>query len=58
MKAVRYHAYGDSGVLVYEDADRPAAGAGRDAGQIRRCGMRWGIGAIGAAGLEEAAVWG
>jgi NADPH:quinone reductase-like Zn-dependent oxidoreductase len=28
MKAVRYHAYGDSDVLVYEDADRPAAGAG------------------------------
>ncbi|MFG2088728.1 MULTISPECIES: NADP-dependent oxidoreductase [unclassified Spirillospora] len=29
MKAVRYHSYGDSGVLVYEDADRPAAGAGQ-----------------------------
>ena len=29
MKAVRYHAYGDSGVLVYEDADRPVAGAGQ-----------------------------
>jgi NADPH:quinone reductase-like Zn-dependent oxidoreductase len=29
MKAVRYHSYGDSGVLVYEDADRPAAGRGR-----------------------------
>ena len=28
MKAVRYHAYGDSGVLVYEEADRPVAGAG------------------------------
>ncbi|MFF3246236.1 NADP-dependent oxidoreductase [Streptomyces sp. NPDC002870] len=28
MKAVRYHAYGDSGVLVYEDAGRPAAGKG------------------------------
>jgi NADPH:quinone reductase-like Zn-dependent oxidoreductase len=26
MKAVRYHSYGDSGVLVYEDADRPVAG--------------------------------
>ena len=23
MKAVRYRSYGDSGVLVYEDADRP-----------------------------------
>ena len=26
MKAVRYHAYGDSDVLVYEEADRPVAG--------------------------------
>ena len=32
MKAVRYRSYGDSGVLVYEDADRPLAGAGRQAG--------------------------
>jgi len=29
MKAVRYHSYGDSDVLVYEDADRPAAGPGQ-----------------------------
>jgi NADPH:quinone reductase-like Zn-dependent oxidoreductase len=29
MKAVRYHSYGDSGVLAYEDADRPVAGAGQ-----------------------------
>jgi NADPH:quinone reductase-like Zn-dependent oxidoreductase len=29
MKAVRYHSYGDSGVLVYEQADRPVAGAGQ-----------------------------
>jgi NADPH:quinone reductase-like Zn-dependent oxidoreductase len=29
MKAVRYHAYGDTGVLVYEDADRPVAGPGQ-----------------------------
>src|SRR5690348_17089723 len=29
MKAVRYHSYGDSGVLVYEDADRPGAGPGQ-----------------------------
>jgi NADPH:quinone reductase-like Zn-dependent oxidoreductase len=29
MKAVRYHSYGDSGVLVYEDADRPVAGPGQ-----------------------------
>jgi NADPH:quinone reductase-like Zn-dependent oxidoreductase len=28
MKAVRFHAYGDSDVLVYEEADRPVAGAG------------------------------
>jgi NADPH:quinone reductase-like Zn-dependent oxidoreductase len=26
---VRYHSYGDSDVLVYEDADRPVAGAGQ-----------------------------
>ena len=29
MKAVRYHSYGDSDVLVYEDAGRPAAGPGQ-----------------------------
>ena len=29
MKAVRYHSYGDSGVLVYEEADRPTAGPGQ-----------------------------
>jgi len=29
MKAVRYHSYGDSDVLVYEEADRPAAGTGQ-----------------------------
>src|SRR5579863_5508703 len=29
MKAVRYHSYGDSGVLVYEEADRPVAGPGQ-----------------------------
>jgi NADPH:quinone reductase-like Zn-dependent oxidoreductase len=29
MKAVRYHSYGGSDVLVYEDADRPAAAAGQ-----------------------------
>ena len=29
MKAVRYHSYGDSGVLVYEDAGRPVAGSGQ-----------------------------
>jgi NADPH:quinone reductase-like Zn-dependent oxidoreductase len=29
MKAVRYHSYGDSGVLVYEDAGQPVAGAGQ-----------------------------
>ena len=29
MKAVRYHSYGDSDVLVYEEADRPAASAGQ-----------------------------
>jgi NADPH:quinone reductase-like Zn-dependent oxidoreductase len=29
MKAVRYHSYGDSGVLAYEEAGRPAAGPGQ-----------------------------
>jgi NADPH:quinone reductase-like Zn-dependent oxidoreductase len=29
MKAMRYHSYGDSDVLVYEDADRPEAGPGQ-----------------------------
>jgi NADPH:quinone reductase-like Zn-dependent oxidoreductase len=29
MKAVRYHSYGDSDVLIYEEADRPVAGAGQ-----------------------------
>ncbi len=29
MKAMRFHSYGDSGVLVYEDADRPVAGPGQ-----------------------------
>lgn len=29
MKAVRYHSYGDSDVLVYEEANRPAAGPGQ-----------------------------
>ncbi|MGM7646821.1 NADP-dependent oxidoreductase [Nocardia sp. JW2] len=28
MKAVRYHSYGGSGVLVYEEASRPVAGPG------------------------------
>jgi NADPH:quinone reductase-like Zn-dependent oxidoreductase len=34
MKAVRYHAYGASDVLVYEDADRPVAGAGQVVVQV------------------------
>jgi NADPH:quinone reductase-like Zn-dependent oxidoreductase len=29
VKAVRYHSYGDSNVLIYEEADRPTAGAGQ-----------------------------
>jgi NADPH:quinone reductase-like Zn-dependent oxidoreductase len=29
MKAMRFHSYGDSSVLVYEDADLPAAGPGQ-----------------------------
>src|SRR6201985_57879 len=34
MKEVRYHSYGDSGVLVYEDADRPGGGPGRVVGKV------------------------
>ena len=34
MKAVRYHSYGDSGVLVYEEAGRPAAGSGQVVVQV------------------------
>jgi NADPH:quinone reductase-like Zn-dependent oxidoreductase len=34
MKAMRYHSYGDSDVLVYEDADRPVAGAGQVVVQV------------------------
>jgi NADPH:quinone reductase-like Zn-dependent oxidoreductase len=34
MKAVRYHSYGDSDVLVYEEADRPVASAGQVVVQV------------------------
>lgn len=34
MKAVRYHSYGDSDVLVYEEADQPVAGAGQVVVQV------------------------
>jgi NADPH:quinone reductase-like Zn-dependent oxidoreductase len=34
MKAVRYHSYGDSDVLIYEDAERPVAGAGQVVVQV------------------------
>ena len=34
MKAVRYHAYGDSDVLVYEEASRPTAGSGQVVVQV------------------------
>ena len=34
MKAVRYPSYGDSGVLVYEEANRPSAGAGQVVVQV------------------------
>jgi NADPH:quinone reductase-like Zn-dependent oxidoreductase len=34
MKAVRYHSYGDSDVLVHEDADRPVADAGQVVVQV------------------------
>jgi NADPH:quinone reductase-like Zn-dependent oxidoreductase len=34
MKAVRYHSYGDSDVLVYEETERPVAGAGQVVVQV------------------------
>lgn len=34
MKAVRYHSYGDSDVLVYEEADRPVADPGQVVVQV------------------------
>ncbi|MGC9540067.1 NADP-dependent oxidoreductase [Streptomyces sp. UG1] len=34
MKAVRFHSYGASDVLVYEEADRPVAGAGQVVVQV------------------------
>jgi NADPH:quinone reductase-like Zn-dependent oxidoreductase len=34
MKAVRYHSYGASDVLAYEEADRPAAGPGQVVVQV------------------------
>jgi len=34
VKAVRYHSYGDSDVLVYEEADRPVAGPGQVVVQV------------------------
>lgn len=34
MKAVRYHSYGGSDVLAYEEADRPVAGAGQVVVQV------------------------
>ncbi|QIK05823.1 NADP-dependent oxidoreductase [Streptomyces sp. ID38640] len=34
MKAVRYHSYGGSDVLVYEEADRPAPGVGQVVVQV------------------------
>jgi hypothetical protein len=37
MKAVRYHSYGASGVLVYEDAGRPVAVRGSYGATARVC---------------------
>ncbi|WP_158852601.1 NADP-dependent oxidoreductase [Saccharothrix deserti] len=34
MKAIRYHSYGESDVMVYEEADRPVAGAGQVVVQV------------------------
>jgi NADPH:quinone reductase-like Zn-dependent oxidoreductase len=39
MKAVRFHTYGDSGVLVYEDMPRPEAGEGEVLIRIHAAGI-------------------
>ena len=39
MKAVRYHSYGDSDVLVHEEADRPVAGAGQVVVRVAGTGL-------------------
>src|SRR5258706_5080491 len=39
MKAIRFHAYGDPGVLVYEDAPLPRPGAGEMLVRVRAAGV-------------------
>jgi NADPH:quinone reductase-like Zn-dependent oxidoreductase len=39
MKAMRYHSYGDSDVLVHEEAERPAAGAEQVVLQVAGAGF-------------------
>lgn len=54
MKAIRFHAYGDPGVLVYEDAPVPRPGAGEMLVRVRAAGVNpvdWKIRKGGARGL-------
>src|ERR1700721_2243855 len=53
MKAVRYHSYGDSDVLVYEDADRPVAGAGQVVVKVAGAAFNPGDVAIRAGYLQQ-----
>ncbi len=57
MKAIRFHAYGDPGVLVYEDAPVPRPGAGEMLVRVRAAGVNpvdWKIRRGGARSLASA----
>jgi NADPH:quinone reductase-like Zn-dependent oxidoreductase len=53
MKAVRYHSYGDSDVLLYEEADRPVAGPGQVVVQVAGTAFNLVDAAIRAGLLQE-----
>ncbi|HEX5288614.1 MAG TPA: NADP-dependent oxidoreductase [Streptosporangiaceae bacterium] len=53
MKAVRYHSYGGPGVLAYEDAERPAAGAGQVVVKVAGAAFNPVDGAIRAGFLQQ-----
>jgi NADPH:quinone reductase-like Zn-dependent oxidoreductase len=53
MKAVRYHSYGEPGVLAYEDAERPAAGAGQVVVKVAGAAFNPVDGAIRAGFLQQ-----
>jgi NADPH:quinone reductase-like Zn-dependent oxidoreductase len=53
MKAVRYHSYGEPGVLAYEDAEHPAAGAGQVVVKVAGAAFNPVDGAIRAGFLQQ-----